>query len=387
VRYRTRSSPIRPSTIDRASTSFRIPQLGESPLRGHEDQPVLERDAAAAGPADPAFPRRARPGHHGHQGLSAVVFAHRAPRGGRAFPSARGPGLHLRHARGDPLERRARPGRGHRDADVRAPAARPRSARHPRPPFPAPRGRPIRARPRRDRARRAPGRARRHPRVAAQPERPPARAGDHRRARPPRAETRPARRGRRGVPRLPSHRRPPSVSFARGALGPLRGRRLAHEGARPLRAPDGVDRRPAGRHRRGLALAGDPRRPGARPRRAGRVRRVRPHGRDPRAGARRLPRGLPEGPPGEMFGLPGFLRISFAIPDAKLREGLAILADAISRARRARPATRRAPRPRSPRAAAPRSARVPRRPRTRAAPARARRASGRASDGTGRTRS
>jgi aspartate/methionine/tyrosine aminotransferase len=35
-------------------------------------------------------------------------------------------------------------------------------------------------------------------------------------------------------------------------------------------------------------------------------------------------------PPGEMFGLPGFLRISFAIPDDALREGLELVAAAIS---------------------------------------------------------
>ena len=38
-------------------------------------------------------------------------------------------------------------------------------------------------------------------------------------------------------------------------------------------------------------------------------------------------------PPGEMFGIPGWLRISFAIPDAQLREGLDLVAAAISRAR------------------------------------------------------
>jgi aspartate/methionine/tyrosine aminotransferase len=34
-------------------------------------------------------------------------------------------------------------------------------------------------------------------------------------------------------------------------------------------------------------------------------------------------------PPGEMFGIPGWLRISFSIPDASLREGLDLVADAI----------------------------------------------------------
>jgi aspartate/methionine/tyrosine aminotransferase len=37
-------------------------------------------------------------------------------------------------------------------------------------------------------------------------------------------------------------------------------------------------------------------------------------------------------PPGEMFGLPGWLRISFAIPDEPLREGLDLVAGTISRA-------------------------------------------------------
>jgi aspartate/methionine/tyrosine aminotransferase len=39
-------------------------------------------------------------------------------------------------------------------------------------------------------------------------------------------------------------------------------------------------------------------------------------------------------PPGEMFGAPGWIRISFAVPDAALREGLAIVEAAISDARR-----------------------------------------------------
>jgi aspartate/methionine/tyrosine aminotransferase len=38
-------------------------------------------------------------------------------------------------------------------------------------------------------------------------------------------------------------------------------------------------------------------------------------------------------PPGEMFGLPGWLRISFAIPDEALREGLDLVAAAIRQAR------------------------------------------------------
>jgi arginine:pyruvate transaminase len=38
-------------------------------------------------------------------------------------------------------------------------------------------------------------------------------------------------------------------------------------------------------------------------------------------------------PPGEMFGLPGFLRISFAIPDDALRAGLELVAAAIGRKR------------------------------------------------------
>jgi arginine:pyruvate transaminase len=38
-------------------------------------------------------------------------------------------------------------------------------------------------------------------------------------------------------------------------------------------------------------------------------------------------------PPGEMFGIPGWLRISFAISDEKLREGLDLVAAAIDRAR------------------------------------------------------
>jgi aspartate/methionine/tyrosine aminotransferase len=38
-------------------------------------------------------------------------------------------------------------------------------------------------------------------------------------------------------------------------------------------------------------------------------------------------------PPGEMFGVPGFLRISFGVPDATLREGLDLIGAAIGRAR------------------------------------------------------
>jgi aspartate/methionine/tyrosine aminotransferase len=92
-------------------------------------------------------------------------------------------------------------------------------------------------------------------------------------------------------------------------------------------------------------------------------------------------------PPGEMFGLPGWLRISFAVPDDALREGLGLVAAAI-KAAAARPrATPPPPPPRSPEPPAPKSGPARPRPRTRAAPARPRRATARASRGKGRTRS